>query len=412
MPTSSSCNVRWFLAASAILCASSSANPIVWESAQRSLSTGATDNSLADWNAEGRVDGTLPSPVSPTPQVVVARQESRFQPNGVWMALSASKQAPGGTTLGVGGSSHFAATFSIAESVAVAFTGSCGGGWSGPSGNGTSNELFSLSLTSVADSKAWLDCAALASGPQFLQLPPGRYTLTATATTDPVPSLAGGGASVNLSMQASGPPAQLRWLSAVKPRVQSLPFPSSLRLVDAWGNEFQGPSRPVKLEVLGADGSVTEASPGLATIGGVWKGEIAVPAAHASGRLRASVDALVAESEPFLVIPYTPGGDFDADGAEDLLEAAMNLDPTKASDLSLDPQSLNYPRPKDSRAWVFTVKISPDLQNWTALEGAAEFISDSPDDPLMERVGIGWPQAVMQWPHRFTLVEVSRRTFP
>jgi hypothetical protein len=412
MPTSSSFNVRWILAASAILSGFSVANPIVWESAQRSLSTGATDNTLADWNVEGQVDGTLPSPVHPTPQVVVARQESSFQPNGVRMALSASQQAPGGTTLWVGGTSSFTATFSIADSVAVIFTGSCWGGWSGSFGSGTSNRMFALSLTSVDDSKLWLDCAALASGPQFLQLPPGRYTLTAKATTDPVPSLAGGGATVNLNMQASGPPARLRWLSAVKPRVQSLPFPSSLSLVDAWGNQYQGPSRPVAVAVLGAEGSVTAASPGTATLRGVWKGEIAVPAAHASCRLRATVDGMVAESEAFLVIPYIIGGDFDADGADDLLEAAMNLDPTKAEALALDPQSLDYPRPKDSRAWVFTVKVSPDLHNWTTLKGVGESVTESPDDPLMERVRIGWPQAVMQWPHRFTLVKVSRRTSP
>lgn len=412
MLTSSSFHVLWILAASAILCGSSAANPIVWESAQRSLSTGATDNSLADWNVEGRVDGTLPSPVHPTPQVVVARQESRFQPNGVWIALSASRQAPGGTTLGVGGSSTFTATFSIADSVAVVFTGSCGGGWSGLFGSGASKQMFFLSLTSVDDSKSWLDCAALASGPQFLQLPPGRYTLTAKATTDPVPSLAGGGATVDLNMQASGPPAQLRWLSAVKPRVQSLPFPSSLSLVDLWGNQYQGPSRPVAFAVLGTDGRVTAASPSTSTMRGVWKGEIAVPAAHASCRLRATVDGMVAESEAFLVIPYIKGSDFDADGADDLLEAAMNLDPTKAEALALDPQSLDYPRPKESRAWVFTVKVSPDLHSWTTLEGVGESVTESPDDPLMERVRIGWPQAVMQWPHRFTLVQVSRRTFP
>ena len=411
MPPPPSTSLLPFLVASLLFSASAEANPIVWESAQRSLSTGASDNSLADWNVEGRVDGTLPSPVSPTPQVVVARQNSRFQTNGVLIALSATKQAPGGTTLGVGGSSHFAAIFSIAESVAVAFTGFCGGGWSGPSGSGSSDKLYALSLSSAADAKSWLDHATLGSQPQFLQLPPGRYHLTAKATTDGIPGLAAGGATVNFSLQASGPPAQLRWHPAVKPRVQSLPFPVALTLVDAWGNDFQGASRPVSFEVLGPDGSATAASPGVSTIGGVWNGELAVPAAHASCRLRATVDAMVAESEPFPVIPFTPGGDFDGDGAEDLLEAAMNLDPTQPGVLGLDPGSLHYLRPKHSRTWIFTVKVSPDLQNWTTLN-PSEFITDVPDDPLVERVGIGWPQEVMAWPHRFTLVEVTRQSSP
>lgn len=225
------------------------------------------------------------------------------------------------------------------------------------SASGPSGVSFSPNTTNAAKSSVATFSAA------------GSYTLTATAT-DPDGSTASGSVAVTVQSSASAVTVSPASASVSKGGAQSF----SAQLVDQFGATVS--SQPSFAWSVDGGGTISPA--GLFTAGSIAGGPYQVTATGAGLGGSAVVTVLGQSLADWQAENFGAGddlsetGDPDADGVPNLLEYALGSDPLATT---LPPTAslvdgyltLSFERPRYLPGVVYSVQISSDLKEWTAL---------------------------------------------